>query len=164
VVRDDGVVLVRRGQAPLAGEWTIPGGRVELGETLVDAVRREIEEETGLVVEVGPVLAVLDRIHRDPAGRVLFHFVIIDYVCRERGGTLRAGSDAADVAVVAVADLDRYAVAPLARRVIDRGLRTAAGWNAGLSAAGSTPDTRTGDVTDEQLFLPVPQEIDGQTQ
>src|SRR5439155_11424714 len=77
----DRVLLIKRGHEPLKGEWSLPGGRVELGETLGQAVAREVLEETGLVVDVGPVVEVLDRVHRTPDGRVEHHFVIIDYLC-----------------------------------------------------------------------------------
>ena len=101
VVLDGGVVLVRRARPPGAGEWTLPGGRVELGEPLDAAVRREMREELGLEVEVGPVLEIFERIDRDDTGAIRFHYVVVDYVCRAVAGTLRAGDDAADVRLVA---------------------------------------------------------------
>ncbi len=83
VVNDDGrVLLVKRAHEPLKGEWSLPGGGVEVGETLDAAVVRELFEETGLTVTVGPVVEVLDRIERAPDGQVEYHFVIIDYLCR----------------------------------------------------------------------------------
>ncbi len=77
-----GVVLVKRRFEPLAGEWSLPGGKLEVGETLEAAIAREIVEETGLVVDVGPMVEVLDRIFRDGDGRVRYHYVLVDYVCR----------------------------------------------------------------------------------
>ena len=119
------VVLVRRAAEPLAGAWSLPGGAVETGETLAAALRREVREETGLEVEVGPLVEVLDRIFRDDSGRVRHHYVLIDYLCRVRGGTLQAGSDAAAVAAIAAADLDTCDLAPETRAVIDRALAMA---------------------------------------
>jgi 8-oxo-dGTP diphosphatase len=88
------VVLVRRAAAPLAGEWSLPGGVVELGEALRAAVAREAVEETGLVVEVGEVLEVVDRIITQGDGRTQYHYVLIDFLCHARGGRLQAGGDA----------------------------------------------------------------------
>jgi ADP-ribose pyrophosphatase YjhB (NUDIX family) len=87
----DSIVLVRRRFEPLAGRWSLPGGAVEAGETLAAAVAREVVEETGLVVDVGPVVEVFDRIMRDDAGRVQYHFVLIDYLCLATGGRLAFG-------------------------------------------------------------------------
>ncbi|HUL72954.1 MAG TPA: NUDIX hydrolase [Vicinamibacterales bacterium] len=126
VVRDDDgrVVLVKRGHAPLAGEWSLPGGTVEVGETLEAAVVREIREETGLLVVVGPVVEVFDRILPDEHGRVRYHFVIVDYLCRIRGGKLEAGSDVEDAALVAPEALDPYRLNEKARSVIAAALAT----------------------------------------
>ena len=100
------VLLVKRAHEPLKGEWSFPGGRVELGETLEEAVGREVLEETGLRVEVGPVVEILDRVHRGPDGRVEHHFVVIDYLCRCCGGELACASDAADARWVSFGDLE----------------------------------------------------------
>lgn len=124
VVIDAGcVLLVRRAHAPRQGEWSLPGGRVELGETLLEAVRRELREETGLDVAVGPLVECFDRIHRDDAGRIRYHFVIADYLCRVTGGTLRAGDDAADAVWVAPDALPGYQVNAHASAVIDAAFR-----------------------------------------
>ena len=122
VAMGDGVVLVRRKNEPLAGRWSLPGGGVELGESLAACVVREVREETGLEVEVGPVVEVLDRIHKDPQSRIVYHYVLIDYLCRPRGGTLTPGSDASDVAVVAPGELEAYGIADATREVILKGL------------------------------------------
>ena len=91
------VLLIRRGQPPLLGEWSLPGGVLECGETLREAVIREACEETGLVVETVAMLGVYERVIRDDEDRVRYHYVLIDFLCHAIGGDLRAGSDAADV-------------------------------------------------------------------
>ena len=91
------VLLIRRGTAPLLGEWSLPGGVLECGETLREAVAREAREETGLVVETDEMLGVYERLIRGDAGRVRYHYVLIDFLCRPVSGDLKAGSDAADV-------------------------------------------------------------------
>ena len=121
IVDRDRVLMVRRGQEPLKGEWSLPGGAVELGETLEAAVAREVREETSLDVVVGPVLEVLDSIRRDANGRAEYHYVIVDYACRVRAGTPAEpvrGTDAADVRWVPLGDLERYRVTTTAIAVI----------------------------------------------
>jgi len=100
------VVLVRRAHEPLAGQWSLPGGMLEVGETLEAGTAREMREETGLIVDVGPVVEVFDRILVDDEGRVRYHFVLVDYLCRPRGGVLEAGTD---VDAVTLADPDALA-------------------------------------------------------
>jgi len=120
VLDDDRVLLVRRGNEPLKGQWSLPGGAVEVGETLDAAVAREVLEETGLEVEVGPMIDVLDRIRVDPDGRVRYHFVLIDYLCRPTGGTLCCATDAADATWAAVDDLARFALAEATLSMIEK--------------------------------------------
>jgi len=94
---DDGrVLLIQRARPPAAGLWSIPGGKLHLGESLVDACAREVREETGLDVEVGALVTVVERVIRDDAGEIAYHFVIHDYLVRVRGGRLTASDDAAD--------------------------------------------------------------------
>jgi 8-oxo-dGTP diphosphatase len=112
------VLLVKRGHEPLKGEWSLPGGRVELGETLEEAVAREVLEETSLIVQVGPLIEVLDRVRRTPDGGVEHHFVIIDYLCRCSGGQLACASDADDARWVPVGELDAYRLTEQAAAVI----------------------------------------------
>jgi ADP-ribose pyrophosphatase YjhB (NUDIX family) len=107
------VVLIRRGKEPLRGRWVIPGGTVELGETLHEALVREVREETGLVVAPREVVLVFDRIEKGEGG-VRYHYVIIDYRCDHLGGELRAGTDAEAVALVAREELDAYDLPPQA--------------------------------------------------
>jgi 8-oxo-dGTP diphosphatase len=117
VVRDGRVLLARRGKEPLYGRWTVPGGTVELGETLEEAVVREMEEETGLRVEPVEVLTVFDRIERE-GERVTYHYVIVDYRCRWRSGEPRAASDALDVAWASAEELPGYDLPPKALEVV----------------------------------------------
>lgn len=95
IVENRGILLVRRGQGPNVGLWSLPGGKVEPGETVRDALEREVFEETALRVEVGDVAWVHDAIGRE-AGRVLFHYVIVSLYAAPSGGTLHAGSDAVE--------------------------------------------------------------------
>jgi 8-oxo-dGTP diphosphatase len=97
IVQDNHVLLIRRGQAPLLGEWSLPGGVLECGETLREATIREAREETGFIVETGELLGVYERVIRSNDGRVRYHYVLIDFLCRLVGGELAAGTDAADV-------------------------------------------------------------------
>lgn len=101
------VLLVRRGKPPLAGKWSLPGGLVELGETTREAVRREIEEECGLRIQVGEVAGVLDRVIRDAQGRIRYHWVLVDYVAFPESGTLCAASDADEAQWVEVDQVER---------------------------------------------------------
>jgi 8-oxo-dGTP diphosphatase len=134
VVADQGrVLLVRRGTEPLRGQWSLPGGLVEVGESLTSAVAREVLEETGLVVEPVELIELLDRIHRE-GERVRYHYVIADYLCRVTGGELRAGSDAAEVRWVERAEWNSHSALkldPIAVRVIEAGWQRAKAMEAG---------------------------------
>ncbi|HXH84652.1 MAG TPA: NUDIX hydrolase [Candidatus Tectomicrobia bacterium] len=125
VVLDGRVVLVKRKYEPLAGQWSLPGGTLEVGETLEAGVAREVLEETGLAVEVGPVIEVFDRILLDGERRVRYHFVLIDYLCRVIGGRLRAGSDVADVALASPEEVETYGLTPKAVAIVRKGVRLA---------------------------------------
>ena len=122
VIWDARVLLIRRGKEPLRGRWLVPGGAVELGETLEQAVVREIHEETGVLVVPREVLTVFDRIDRQE-GRLLYHYVIVDYRCDYLSGEPRAGSDAEAVALVARGDLPEYNLPPKALEVVLEGFR-----------------------------------------
>ncbi len=116
------VLLERRGQPPAQGSWAIPGGLVELGETAEDAVRREVQEECGIEVEVGPVLGLFQPIHRDSDSRVRYHFLVVDFLAYYRSGDLRVGDDAADARWVAPADLPEYELNEATHEMIARAL------------------------------------------
>jgi 8-oxo-dGTP diphosphatase len=126
VVHGDRVLLILRGQEPLKGHWSLPGGVVELGETLTDAVVREVLEETGLHVAVGPLIESLDRIEREADGRIAFHYVILDYLCAVTGGVLECCSDAVEARWAAAGDLAAYAMTPAAEAVARKGLELSA--------------------------------------
>ena len=119
VVHDGRVLLIRRGKEPLKGRWLIPGGTVELGETLEEAVVREVQEETGLRVLPREVVLVFDRIER-AGDAIAYHYVIVDYRCDLVGGELVAGSDAEAAAFVDPPDLPRYDVPEQALALIRR--------------------------------------------
>ncbi|MHB0911924.1 MAG: NUDIX hydrolase [Armatimonadota bacterium] len=123
IIDADEVLLVRRGTEPSLGKWSIPGGHVLCGETLEEALVREVIEETGLVVEVIELAGVFDLIEeRD--GEVAYHYVIIDYFAEPCGGELAAGDDAAEVIWVPVEELSEYDLSPhLAERLEEMGIR-----------------------------------------
>ena len=128
VVVDQGrVLLVRRGTEPLKGEWSLPGGLLELGESLQAGVVREVQEETGLTVEPLELVELLDRIHRVGA-RVRYHYVIADYLCRVLGGALKAASDADAVRWVDRSEWNSHSALrldPVTVRVIEAGWQRA---------------------------------------
>ncbi len=96
IVEESRVLLVQRGQEPLKGAWSLPGGALELGESLEEGIAREVLEETGLVVEPVAVVETFDRISRDDTGRVRYHYVLVDFLCRVKGGVLGCATDACD--------------------------------------------------------------------
>jgi 8-oxo-dGTP diphosphatase len=147
IIRDGRTLLIRRGSEPLKGEWSIPGGMLEVGETLKEGVTRELLEETGLHVQVVELIEVFERIFRKgdegtgpsptmgaPAGAVgaridgdggtqnrpLYHFVILDYLCDVVSGEQRAGGDVTDLAFATEEELENYHLTPTATRVIKR--------------------------------------------
>ena len=122
IVKESRVLLIRRGTPPLLGEWSLPGGVLECGETLREAVAREAREETGLAVEPGEMLGVYERVIRDDEGRVRYHYVLIDFLCRAAGGDLKAGSDAADVRWFTRDELPALNLAYDANDVVRKGL------------------------------------------
>jgi len=125
VVEGERVLLVRRAHPPLMGEWSLPGGGVEVGETLEAAVVREVREETGLIVVVGPLIEAFERIEVGDDGRIIYHFVVLDYLCQLAGGSVTAGSDVSDAQWVASPHLDRFGLTVKARQVIERAFELA---------------------------------------
>ncbi len=106
IIEDGRVLLVERAQSPQQGAWSLPGGLLEAGERLQEAVRREVREETGLEVEVLSLAGVFERIVPDASGRIEYHYVLLDYLCRPCGGRLRPGSDVSAAAWVGLHELD----------------------------------------------------------
>jgi 8-oxo-dGTP diphosphatase len=118
VIAKGRALLIRRGGPPLEGQWSIPGGMLEVGETLLEGVRRELLEETGIEVRVGELIDVFERINLDGDGKTRYHFVVLDYLCEAVSGEARAGSDVTDVAWAAPSDLANYSLSETATRVI----------------------------------------------
>jgi len=123
IVQDNRVLLIRRGQPPLFGEWSLPGGVLECGESLREATVREAREETGLLVETVDLLGVYERVIRSGEGRVRYHYVLIDFLCGPVGGDLKAGSDAAEVRWFTANELPGLKLPADTFEVIQRGFR-----------------------------------------
>jgi ADP-ribose pyrophosphatase len=122
IIAENRVLLARRAKPPLMGRWSLPGGVVELGETLRAATEREALEETGLVIKAGEVLEVFDRIIPGADGRTQYHYVLVDFLCQVVRGDLRAGEDAAEVAWAGLDELEKYELEEPAMSVIRKGL------------------------------------------
>jgi len=120
IFRGEEILLVLRGQEPARGSWSLPGGLVELGETLEEALRRELAEEVGITVEVLGITAVLDRIYRDPQGGVSYHYVLVDFLCGYGDGELRPASDITAARFTPLSELDRLDLPPFTAQVIRR--------------------------------------------
>ena len=118
VIDGNRVLLVERGKAPLAGSWSLPGGAVEAGERLEDALVREVFEETGLHVTGGDIATVFERIMPDEEGACEYHFVVIDFYCTVRAGELRAGDDSKNVRWFELERLQELPMTPGTREVI----------------------------------------------
>jgi 8-oxo-dGTP diphosphatase len=125
VIAGDRTLLIRRGSAPLEGQWSIPGGMLELGESIEEGVRRELAEETGIEVRVLELIEVFERVIPGEDGRTRYHFVILDYLCEMVSGEARAASDVIDVAWAGEHELEKFALTPIATRVIRRAFEMA---------------------------------------
>lgn len=123
----DKVLLIERGRPPNAGRWTVPGGGVEVGESMREAALRELREETGLCCTLGPIVEILERIVPDEAGRPRYHYLIIDFVGTEPRGELRATSDAAAARFVPLAEVAALPLTDDLAPVIERAAAIAAG-------------------------------------
>ena len=120
IIESGRILLVERGKNPLKGWWSLPGGLLEVGELLTDAVRREVLEETGLEVEPVSLHEIFERILRDADGRPEYHYVLHDYLCRVTGGSLQASSDASRAVWIPAADLGDFKVTEGTLAVIER--------------------------------------------
>jgi len=127
IIDNHRALLIRRGSEPLLGEWSIPGGTLELGETLEEGVARELLEETGVRVRVRELIEVFDRIYLEDSSsssgnrkRPRFHYVIVDYLCERIGGEPRAGSDVTDVALAREEELEKFRLTETATRVLKK--------------------------------------------
>jgi len=121
IVEDNRVLLIKRGKAPLLGEWSIPGGMLELGETLRQGAEREALEETGLVVRANDLLGVFDRIIRDDGKRTLYHYVLIDFLCRKISGDVQAAGDASEARWYSQHEVPRLSLPEETRKIIQMG-------------------------------------------
>ena len=127
VIQNGRALLIKRGSEPLLGQWSIPGGTLELGESLQEGVARELREETGLEVRVLDMIEAFDRIFLDPAAheakdrsRPKYHYVIVDYLCERLSGEAQAGSDVTDIAFAAEEELEKFQMTTTAMRVLHR--------------------------------------------
>jgi 8-oxo-dGTP diphosphatase len=128
VLRDTDILLVRRGREPAKGTWGLPGGVVELGETLAQAARREVQEECAVEIEVGPVVGVFEPMQRDSDGRLQYHYVVIDLLARHLAGEPRADDDAEDARWIALDQLDGLPMQRETREIIRRAAAMAQPW------------------------------------
>jgi 8-oxo-dGTP diphosphatase len=125
IIEGDRIALVRRRHAPLQGRWSIPGGVLEVGETLRTAVVREAREETGLTIEPGELLGVFERVVPDEQGKMRYHYVLIDFLCSRLAGELLAGDDAEEVGWFRREDLAALELARETEEVILKGFEKA---------------------------------------
>ena len=125
VRKDDSVLLIQRGNPPRRGAWSLPGGAVELGETLREAARREVREECGIEVALGALIDAIDLTQNDEAGDLQYHYVVIDFAATYQGGNLNAASDVLDARWVPPDNLDEYALPAETRQIIAQALKVA---------------------------------------
>lgn len=134
IIERDRILLVERAREPLKGWWSLPGGVVEPGELLDTAVRREVLEETGLIIEPVEVVEIFERILRDQAGRAEYHYILVDYICRVSGGALQAADDAGRAEWVAWNDLSQFRITEGTLPVIEKAFNR-------ISAIHQRPDS-----------------------
>ena len=130
IIHQGCALIVQRGADPRRGEWTVPGGLVELGETLRAATEREVLEETGLVVKAGEVLDVFDSIYPDAEGRTQYHYVLVDFLCKLVSGELKPSSDISDARWITPADLDKAKLIGSTTLVVKKGFEALIGTEA----------------------------------
>ncbi len=120
ILGPEGVLLIQRGKPPRAGSWSLPGGAQELGETVAEAALREVDEETGLKIELIGLVDVVDSLQNDAQGNLLYHYTLIDFVAVAKSGVARAGGDAADVRWAALDDIPGLGLWSETERIIAR--------------------------------------------
>lgn len=130
IIHNGCALIVQRGAEPRRGEWTVPGGLVELGEKLREATEREALEETGLVVKAGAVLDVFDSVYRDGEGRIEYHYVLVDFLCEFVSGEVKPASDILDAKWITPAELDKTTLIGSTTLVIRKGFEVSAGTEA----------------------------------
>ena len=130
VRKGDAVLLIQRGNPPGRGDWVIPGGAVELGETWRDATRREVHEECGIEIGVGEIIDAIDIIVHDDADRMQYHYAIVDFVAEYVSGELRAASDALDARWVPLSEFAKFSLPDKTRAVIEKAVKSRTRTNA----------------------------------
>ena len=120
IIINDEVLIIKRKTEPDAGKWTIPGGAIDVGEKIKDGLKREIFEETGLEVEVGNLLDIAEKIFKDSNSKIIYHYVILDYLCKYISGSMKASSDAEELMLVKMCDIDKIELVNGTRRVIEK--------------------------------------------
>ena len=120
IICNSKILLAKRGSEPGKNKWSIPGGLVELGETVHDAIVREVKEETNLNVEVHSLIDVVDNLEPDEKGKWRYHFVILDFFVRLKGGNLHAGSDALEIRWVSLNEVEKYNLTKIFREFFER--------------------------------------------
>jgi ADP-ribose pyrophosphatase YjhB (NUDIX family) len=127
IIRGDSILMAQRGKEPLLGWWSLPGGAVETGERLTDAIRREVLEETGLEIDPVELFEVFERLMHDGEGAAEYHYVLIDYLCDITGGSEQPGDDVARVEWVRQGDLKNYTITEGTLGVIERAFSRVSG-------------------------------------
>lgn len=120
IIIDDKVVIIKRKTEPDSGKWSIPGGAINVGEKIRDGLRREIFEETALKVKVGNLIDIAEKIFKDNEGKIIYHYVILDYICKYISGSMKASSDAEELMLVKMDDLDKFELVNGTMRVIEK--------------------------------------------
>lgn len=122
IVQDGKILIVRRGSEPGKGKWSVPGGLVELGETVEQAVVREVREECGLDVEVDKLIDIVDSMTFDKNGRLKYHFIILDFFVKIKGGKLRPGDDAKEALWVPLEEVENYDLTKTFKEFLERNM------------------------------------------
>jgi ADP-ribose pyrophosphatase YjhB (NUDIX family) len=118
IIRHDKILLVKRGRQPSKGLWSIPGGAIELGESARNALKREVKEECGIDIRVGPIFDIVDKVTRDRKGRIVYHYIIIDFIAKYVKGSLKAATDITDVSWFSPREMAKLAMPARTRQVV----------------------------------------------